>query len=129
MEEALSGMFKTEHLERSKLIHDLRSKLQSIKAKVKRKTPPVANLEEARVQLEKDPDVALQPGTLHYSVSPAELENWMSSFEAYVANGKGVDKKMIIAYFKKFLNDKYCQSNIFSQLTEDMNISPGMTSK
>ena len=92
VEEALSGMFRTEHLERGKLIHELRAKLQSIKAKVKRKTPPVDNLDVGRAQLEKDPDVALQPGTLHYNVSPAELDNWIASFEAYVNNGKGVDR-------------------------------------
>ena len=100
----------------SQAIH---KKSQAVRAKIKRKVPPVQNLEAARLSLEKDPDVALQPGTLHYTVTPAELDNWLSSFEAYVNNGKGVDKKTVVAYVRKLLDEEYRGSDVYQQITED----------
>ena len=116
---ALTDMFNAEHEEKIMISQAIRKKLQALKARTKRKVPPVQNLEAARLSLEKDPDVALQPGTLHYSVTPAELDNWLSSFEAYVNNGKGVDKKTVVAYVRKFLDEDYRASDVYQQITED----------
>ena len=55
---------------------------------------------------EKDPDSALSPGILPYDVTLAALETWISSFWAYVANGKGLDKKAVVAYVRRFLDEE-----------------------
>ena len=116
---ALTDMFNAEHEEKILISQAIRKKSQAVRAKIKRKVPPVQNLEAARLSLEKDPDVALQPGTLAYSVTPAELDNWLCSFEAYVNNGKGVDKKTVVAYVRKFLDEEYRASDVYQQITED----------
>ena len=42
----------------------------------------------------------------------------MSSFQAYVANGKSLDHKAVVAYIRKFLDKEYRQSNVYSLITE-----------
>ena len=70
---ALNDMFNEEHGEKILISQAIRKKSQAVRARIKRKVPPVQNLEAARLSLEKDPDVALQPGTLAYSVTPGQL--------------------------------------------------------
>ena len=95
---------------------EIRDTMQDIKSRVKRKTPPMQDLEDSRLRIDKDPDIALQPGVLHYEISLRELDEWIASFEAYLANGKCVDSKTVIAYIRKFMDDDYCASQIPSQL-------------
>ena len=104
---ALSVMFNDEHEEKIAIAKSVRAHCQAIRGRMKRKEPPIQNLEGAvRLAHEKDPDAALQPGTLSYKATPAELDNWISSFVAYVNNGKGVDRKTVVAYVRKFLDEE-----------------------
>ena len=116
---ALSVMFNDEHQEKIAIAKSIRVNCQSIRGRMKRKEPPIQNLEAVRLSQEKDPDVALQPGTLSYKATPADLDNWISSFVAYVNNGKGVDRKTVVAYVRKFLDEEYRGSDVYQQITED----------
>ena len=59
---------------------------------------------------------------LSYDIPPSELESWMSSFHAYVENGKGLGNKAIVAYIRKFLDEEYRQSNVYSLINDDASI-------
>ena len=82
----------------------LEQKLEGLKKNQKRKEPPIQNLDQHREAKDKDPDSQLSPGILSYEITPAQLESWMSSFRAYVENGKGLGNKAIVAYVRKFLD-------------------------
>ena len=116
---ALNVMFNDEHQEKIAIAKSIHVNCQSIRGRMKRKEPPIQNLEAVRLSQEKDPDVALQPGTLSYKATPADLDNWISSFVAYVNNGKGVDRKTVVAYVRKFLDEEYRGSDVYQQITED----------
>ena len=64
----------------------------------------------------------MSPGILAYDITPVQLESWVSSFRAYVANGKGLDNKAVVAYVRRFLDEQYRQSNIFSLISDDANM-------
>ena len=46
----------------------------------------------------------------------------MSSFRAYVENGKGLGNKAIVAYVRKFLDEDYRQSNVYSLIRDEASI-------
>ena len=91
-------MFDTEHEERGIIINELKRKLDTIKNRQKRKTPPISDLENMRTSREKDPDSALSPSILAYDVTPAGLETSISSFQAYVSNRMGLDNKAVMLF-------------------------------
>ena len=74
-------MLDVEHGEKRGIINEPKRKLDTIKGRQKRKTPPIPDLESVRAR-EKDPDSALQLGILAYNITPAELENWISRLNA-----------------------------------------------
>ena len=100
----VNKMFEQEWEEEEKLTEDLEKRLDALKNRQKRKEPPVPDLDQSRMSKEKDLDSQLSPGILAYDITPAQLESWVSSFWAYVANGKGLDNKAVVAYICKFLD-------------------------
>ena len=50
MQEALDNMFDIEHGKKSHLINELKRRLDTIKSRQKRKTPPIQDLENVRAR-------------------------------------------------------------------------------
>ena len=98
VQSAVNKMFKQEWEEEEEITCDLEKRLDILKTRQKRKEPPVPDLDQSRMSKEKDPDSQLSPGILAYDITPAQLESWVSSFRAYVANCKGLDNKAVVAY-------------------------------
>lgn len=117
---ALYRMLDTEHEERSALTNELKKRLDTIKIRQKRKTPPIPELESVKASSEKDLDSTLSHAILAYDVTPAGLETWISSFQAYVSNEKGLDNKAIVAYVRRFLDEEFKISNVFPLISDDL---------
>ena len=114
----VNKMYQQEWEEEEEIVEELEKKMDGLKKNQKRKEPPVQNLDQHRDAKDKDPDSQLSPGMLSYEITPAQLESWMSSFRAYVENGKGLGNKAIVAYIRKFLDEDYRQSNVYSLIRD-----------
>ena len=94
----LNKMAEEEHRVEESIIKEIRNEMKRLRSLRRNSKPGEATREARSIAFQKDPDPALNPGTLSYESTPRELEKWISSFKAYLANGTRQEPVTVIAY-------------------------------
>ena len=122
VKEALTQMSIEDQEKEDDIVINITSDMKKIKKLMKPNVAPPAGDMSGMANLmggmPKDPDPALNPGTLNYDSSPRELEHWIEGFRAYISNGTLYKPETIVAYISRAMDSDYHAKLVHKKLSK-----------
>ena len=126
VKDGLTQMAIEDQEKEDEIVKNIQTEMRKIKKLMKASVVPQTGDMAAMTNLiggmSKDPDPALNPGTLNYDSTPRVLERWIEGFKAYINIRTMYKPETIIAYISRAMDADYHANLVHQKLSKTLNL-------